>query len=105
MLAKKFRLPIEDFVGKKGVLSKNPYFLVKIFRPAASFSRFGVTVSTKTSKKAVRRNYLRRLSYDVVDQTLKSLEIGDYWIVVQPAAASLPKEKFVEELAKALKKL
>lgn len=104
MLAKKFRLPIQNFVGKKGILSKNSYFLLKIFS-TGSFSRFGVTVSVKTAKKATERNRLKRLSYNIVGQILDRLPQSDYWLVIQPAAAGLPKEKFVEELTKILKKL
>lgn len=102
MLSKKQRLPIQYFVGKKGKLLKNPYFLVKIYSSSENFSRFGVTVSSKVAKKASQRNKLRRLAYNFLKDYYKEMPLADYWISVQHLAASISKENFIKELQKVL---
>jgi len=102
MLAKKFKLPIQNFVGKKGRILKTPFFLVKIFPSTLGFSRFGAVVSSKTSKKATERNRLKRRVYDFLGGEGKKLPAADYWISVSGPVAGLPKDKFVGELKKAL---
>lgn len=102
MLAKKFKLPIQTAVGKKGKVLKTPFFLVKIFSSALDFSRFGVVVSSKISKKATERNRLKRRVYDFLRAEGGKLPAADYWISVLGSAAGLPKDKFVGELKKAL---
>lgn len=102
MLAKKYRLPIQLFVAKRGKLVKTPHFLLRIFTPEAGFSRFGVTVSAKTAKKATDRNKLKRMVYNFIREYYKKIPAGDYWITVLSPAVSLSKEKFVMELTKTL---
>ena len=100
MLAKRFKLPIQSFVGKKGKITKNLFFLVKIFVPASLQSRFGVTISAKTAAKAVDRNRIKRSVYDFLAKVKDKLPVADYWISILPPAADLPKEKFMEQLVK-----
>ena len=40
MLSKKLRLPIQNFVGKKGRFERSRYFLLKVFSAEYQFSRF-----------------------------------------------------------------
>lgn len=100
MLAKKYRLPIQLFVGKRGKVVKTPYFLLKLFPNLTNFSRFGVTVSTKVAKKSVERNKIKRRAFNFLKDKLFSLPSGDYWITILPPAAVLPKEGFMTELKK-----
>lgn len=98
MLAKKYKLPIQEFVGRRGRIVKTSYFLVKIFRSAEDFSRFGVTVSAKAAKKASERNRVRRLVYNAIREYYSNIPAGDYWITVLPSAVSLSKESFIRAL-------
>lgn len=100
MLAKRFRLPIQDFVGKRGKLLKTPYFLLKIYSAEFPHSRFGVTVSAKVAKKASERNKLKRLVYNFLKYYYKEIPLGDYWISVLPPAVSLSKKDFIGALTK-----
>lgn len=100
MLAKRFRLPIQLFVAKKGKILKTPYFLLKIFKAETADSRFGVTVSVKTASKATGRNRIKRAVYNFLRENGKRLLIADYWISVLPGSGGLPKDKFMEELSK-----
>jgi len=103
MLKKHNRLPIQKFAGSRGRLAKTHYFLVKTFKSDLDFSRFGVTVSAKTARKASRRNTIKRMAYNFFRKENKSLPIADYWVTVLPNAADLPKEKFIAELNRSLK--
>lgn len=109
MLAKKYKLPIQKFVGKRGEIRKTPYFLLKIFSlPSEALvkegrhSRFGVTISVKVAKKATDRNRFKRMVYNFVRENFKTIKPGDYWISILPAAADLPKERFLKEFKKLL---
>ena len=102
MLAKRFRLPIQSFVGKRGKLKKSSYFLIKIFTAETVFSRFGITISAKTAPKATERNRLKRSAYNFFKESGRELPIADYWITVLRPAVNLPKEGFIRELSKIL---
>jgi len=98
MLPKKLKLPIQEFLGKKGRIVKSAYFSVKIFAPAAKVSRFGVTVSLKVSKKASERNRLRRLVYSLTGEYYNRIPAGDYWITILPPAATADKKTLEADL-------
>lgn len=102
MLSKRFKLPIESFIVKRGKIVKNPFFLVKIYTPSLPYSRFGVTVSVKSAGKAVKRNRIRRLVYDFLAKNKENLPLADYWISVLPGAPSLLENQFMGELKKVL---
>ncbi len=102
MLAKKYKLPIQLFPGKRGKLLKNANFTLKIFPAERSFSRFGVTVSSKTASKATRRNELKRAAFNFFQKKGSGLAVADYWLTILPPAVSLSKESFVSELESVL---
>lgn len=102
MLAKKFRFPIQLFVGKKGKIVKSSYFLLKIFTSEAGASRFGVTISNKTAPKATERNKFKRMVYNFAREYYKEIPIADYWLTILSAAVSLTKEDFKKELSRLL---
>ena len=109
MLAKRYKLPIQDFVGRRGRLVRNGSFSVKIFPSSAkategkpAYSRFGVTISTKVAKKATKRNKLRRLVYNSIKEYYSRVPLADYWITILPSATKSSKERLVEELCKLL---
>lgn len=102
MIAKKFKLPIQLFPGKRGRLVKSLYFTLKIFPAGKGFNRFGVTISAKTAPKASKRNLVRRTAFNFFKDSGKDLPIADYWITVSSPAIGLSKRDFLMELEKVL---
>lgn len=102
MLSKKFRLPIQNFINKKGKSVKSRFFLLKDFGTAVGFSRFGIIISAKVSKKAVERNRIKRTLFNFLQDKRNKLPISDYLIIVYPEAANLKKEELQTEVSKIL---
>ena len=102
MLAKKYKLPIQLFPGKRGKLFKSANFTLRVFIPDLPFSRFGVTISAKTAPKAVKRNEMKRSVFNFFRQHREALPVADYWVTVLSPAVNLPKEQFLGELRKML---
>jgi len=101
VLAKKYRLPLQDFAGKRSQHARRTvYFSIKVFPATLPHSRFGVVVSGKVSKSAVRRNQLKRSIFDWLRQKQSKLPVADYVIIVFPEAARLPKADIAAEAAK-----
>lgn len=93
MLAKKFRLPIQTVLRKKPLFTRrDEYFAVKIFANQLSFSRFGTVISRKIDKRAVYRNRLKRLIFDLIRLEKIHLRSGyDMLIYVSPKIIKLNK--------------
>lgn len=102
MIAKKYKLPIQLFPGKRGKLVKSANFTLKIFPTTLSFSRFGVTISVKTAPRAAKRNEIKRRLFNFFKDRGRALPVADYWFTVFPPAVNLSKEKFFSELASIL---
>ena len=103
MLPKKYRLPIQNFVGKKGRSDKSRYFLLKIFPGVHKFSRFGIIISSKVSKKAVDRNRIKRRIFNFVREIKNQLPLNDYLIIVHPEASKLNEKELIKELSEIFK--
>lgn len=103
MLAKKYRLLIQNFAGKSGKTAKSPNFSVKKFENR-QFSRFGVIISKKVAKKATERNRIKREIFNFLREIKRSIPVADYLIVVHPGAARLKKENLRLDLENLLKK-
>lgn len=102
MLAKKYKLPLQNFTGSSGLVSRSPYFTVKQFPAGTSHSRFGAVVSKKVSGKAVGRNRLKRFIYDSAAQWLSQLPVRDYVIIAAPRSAPLSREDVSRQLKSCL---
>src|SRR3989344_8137003 len=105
MLAKKFRLPIQNWLKerKRIITRKSDFFIIKRSDNNLSFSRFGLVISKKVSKLAVSRNKIKRIIFDFI-RLNKLYEIvgSDIAINVLPPAAKLKKEEIEKELTKLL---
>lgn len=88
MLRKSQRLTRKEFekVFRQGRAFHTDDFIVKYSPSSREVSRFGVSCGLKVSKKAVERNYLRRIIYDVVARTPAPVAPGDYIVIVKPTA-------------------
>src|SRR3989344_4641880 len=103
MLAKKFRLPIQDFTKERGASTKTPYFLLKIFKKETvkgAFSRFGVVIGGRVSKKATERNKIKRVILDFFRIHRENFPIADYLLIIHPSVNNLDKQILISELIK-----
>lgn len=99
MLRKQYKLPIQYFSGKKpGKIVRSGSFNLKIFLTRLPYSRFGVIISTKVSKKATQRNLLKRHIFNFFRIAKNKLPIADYLVIVSPNAAKISKQQLKSEL-------
>jgi len=68
MLAKKFRLPVKEFLLKKPKIIKTPNFCLKYLPNQLPFNRGGVIISKKIEKSSVRRNRVKRMIFEYLRQ-------------------------------------
>lgn len=112
MLAKKYRLPIQEFYIKSTgdkqrsnlqTVKKNSFFIVTLKNSKFSYSRFGVSVGVKVYKLAVRRNFLRRKIYNSVTPWVFEIKPSkDVMITVLPKAKDLDFKLLNKELVQLL---
>jgi len=109
MLAKKNRLTKEkEFktVFRKSKSSFDDILGVKVTKNKLEYSRFGIIVSSKVSKKAVERNKIkRRLSNLIRLQKQKIIRGFDCVIIVLPPILNKKLEEISQSLDKHFKKL
>ncbi|MDP3901651.1 MAG: ribonuclease P protein component [bacterium] len=98
MIAKKFKLPIQEFYEKNSRSVRGSCFLLKIFRSDALRSRFGVVISKKVAAKASARNVIKRLVFNFIKSHMKQMPINDYLIIVLPSAAKCSKKELLNDL-------
>lgn len=94
MLAKKYRLPIQDFVGKNGRVVKTPFFLIKAFPAQFPYSRFGIIINKKAAQKATARNKIKRIIFSALDPKQKPAR--DFLIIISPKIKELNKKQIIE---------
>ncbi len=105
MLAKKFRLPIQEWrkEKKETVSRKNDFFAVKFRANNLKFSRFGAVVSSKVSKSAVVRNKIKRTIFDFIRLKKIYQRAGrDFLIIALSRASRLKKEEIEKQLEQIL---
>lgn len=68
MLATKYRVPRQyiDYILKKGESYISKLFIVRYKPNRENFCRYRIVISKKVDPKAVKRNYLRRQSYEAI---------------------------------------
>ncbi len=68
------------------------------FRLSGEAPRFGVSVSKKVSKSAVKRNAIRRRVYSSISKFLEKVPSGLFLFVAKPGSVSLKGEKLNTEI-------
>jgi ribonuclease P protein component len=81
----------------------NPFFTVKFLKTFRTKPRFTVVVSTKVSKKAVRRNRLKRIIRELIRQNIENFFCGEYVIIVKPKAVTQDEKDLLAGLEKLFK--
>ncbi len=90
MLPASHRLPHGRRLSQ-GQTFRNPLFLLKIERNTEEKSRFGIIISKKIDKRAVRRNRMRRLLQNFIQEHMALFpESSDNLFIVNAAFEHLP---------------
>lgn len=109
MLAFKNRLTKEkDFkkLAQKGKVISRQGFFIKILPNNLEYSRFGIIVSNKISKKATIRNRLKRQIRSLIRSSLNSFKPSfDVVVIVQPGIIKKNYKELAEAFLIAIKKL
>lgn len=93
MLAKKYRLPIQEFTLKRAEITRGSNFSVKTFPSSRLYSRYGVIIAKKVAPLATERNRIKRLIFSYCRPLVGAPR--DVLIIVQKGA-------IIEELRKLL---
>ncbi|MEK7553516.1 MAG: ribonuclease P protein component, partial [Patescibacteria group bacterium] len=101
-----FRLQIQNWLKNKDkriISRRSDFFIIRMSINELFFSRFGVIISAKVSKSAVKRNRIKRIIYDFI-RLNKFYEIGDRDVVITvlPATAKLERSEIEKEIIKLL---
>lgn len=102
MLAKKFRLPIQQWMrnkNKKIITKKGNFFIVKTALNNLKLNRFGVIISSRIIKKATQRNRLKRMTFDFIHLSgVGRLSGKDILIIAQPSVGWAKELEMKKEL-------
>lgn len=98
MLAKKYRLPVQDALAWQGRTVRKPAYTVKIFPANFPYSRFGVVVGRRVGATAVLRNKVRRRAFTAIESVVSVWPVADYLVIVHPAAAVYTAKQWHDEL-------
>ena len=108
MLKKENRISFKnnfDQVFKRGTSFYCKILGVKVCNNTLEYSRLGVIVSTKVSKKAVNRNQIKRIIRDFFQNNLENIEKGrDVVIIALPDILNKEKSEIEKALFNAFKK-
>lgn len=98
MLARKLRVPSEDFKKAKSKLASTRHFSVRGTKNQESYNRFGFIISSKTEPKSTRRHFLKRKMALVV-RKWPQLNF-DFIIILEKKVAPEDYPSITEELKK-----
>lgn len=100
MLSKNYRLPIGEFIGKRGREVRSAFFILKSFKAEKPHSRLGVIVSKRVFSRAVLRNHLRRRLFEFFRTHEQKIARSDFLLIALSKAAKLGEEELTAELQK-----
>jgi len=100
VLPKRHRLTTEevrDVVARRVVKNTNHFLLKKL--KTVKEKKFAVVISKKANKRAVERNRIKRVLYDMVVKNIEEIEDGHYLILVRVVPEKTKEiEKEIQEL-------
>jgi ribonuclease P protein component len=101
MLAKKYKLPVDSAINKKGALTHGQYFLLKKLPSSLKFSRLAVAIGKKNISSVVSRNKIKRVvfSFFQKNKLYESLPPVDYLLIAKPSIKrDIEKHDIINEL-------
>lgn len=103
MLSKQSRLTKQrvEHILKKGNKKQSRYFIFRYLKSFDDKNHFGILISAKTLKQAVKRNKVRRQIYNLV-RTQPFSKKFDILIIVKPSATNLDFTSLKSTLSKDL---
>ena len=102
MLDKKYRLPSSSFLTKYTI--STPLFTLKV-GDNLGIKRFGFVVSKKIDKRAVARNYIKRIFRASVQNLVSEVGTGkDFLFIVKKNAVGQSQQKIEGEIKNTLTK-
>lgn len=105
MLAKQFRLPIQNTFKRSGKTLRSSAFTLRVLPAERAESRFGIAVSRAAAPSAVARNKLKRIFFNTAQSAARTLPCRDYLVVANSQAKVLTKEQVAGELKELFKKI
>lgn len=101
MLAKKYRLPVQEFFrARPETVTRTKHFLLKSFPNKGGASRLGVVISKAIIPKATGRHKLTRAIFDYFRTHQGDLPKKEFLLVLNAPAPA--KEALFEELGRIL---
>jgi ribonuclease P protein component len=112
MLKEEYRLKTNfeyNITRKHGKRYSGKYFYINVLKPRnyEGPTKFGVVVTTKIHKRAVKRNRVRRLFVESFRHQFDPIKDKGVWISVYPKASALNKtyEEINTDLTETLQKI
>ena len=91
---------------QKGRAYQNSSFLLKFLKNNGKILRVGVGVSSKITRKAVKRNYHKRVLRALLKETIKDFTVGyDIIFILQKGAEEKKFKELKEDVQELLKKV
>jgi len=108
MLPRKYKLKKDnDFkkVFKQGKNYQQEFIKIRVLKNNSAYSRFGLIIGLKISKKAVERNRIKRRLEEIVRLKLKQIKPGfDIVVLVNPEIIERNYQEIEKTLISLLKK-
>lgn len=108
MLPRRNRLCSEDFekIIKEGNFFPARFFSLRILKNNLNYSRFGIVVGGKVTKKAVSRNKIRRRSYEIIRREWSTVPMGfDIVFFAKKSALEADFDELKEDVLRIIKTL
>lgn len=109
MLSRENRLKKrEDFnnISKKGNIIAGKLIFLKFLKNKLDFSRFGLIVSLKISKKAVIRNKIKRQLRSIIKENFSNIKSGlDIIVITKPEIVNKNYQEIKNDFENLLKNL
>ena len=103
MLSKKRRLKIQGFVNKKPQkINRGRFFVIKTFPSVDNTTQVGIAIGKKIASSASRRNKMKRLVANYIQEMYINLPPQNYLIQALPPATTVADHVIIEELEKLL---
>jgi len=99
MLSKKKRLKIQDFINQKPQrIIRGKLFVIKTFSTTDGTPRVGIAVGKKILSSAAKRNRIKRLVANYIQEMYINLPPQNYLIQALPQSTTAPDHVIIEEL-------